>query len=304
MDKCTSISGGRSSAFAAFHYPTKHNVFALVRIEDVKCKPKDKLLIREIEKRLDGNVFDTNDNRFIATAEDDVTLFAVLDLEQKMGRKIEWVTGRTFENLIEHKGGYLPNKMSRYCTQNMKLLPMFHWWAKNISNPIEMQIGFRRSEHKRVKKMQERLNENGLMDLKVTFGKYKSGAMKGKNKWQIIEWQKPVFPLFQNNIYPEHVMKWANNSGIRFAKYNNCVGCFHRNPIFLNKLWHHDWDNESKNNYQKMDWFMNQEGQQKDGKKHGNWQSDITYKKIKQLRMQTTLQFDDFGSCDTGFCGL
>lgn len=48
MKTITSISGGKTSAYLAKHYPTDENIFALVRIEDRKCTPKDKTLVQKV----------------------------------------------------------------------------------------------------------------------------------------------------------------------------------------------------------------------------------------------------------------
>ena len=48
MKTITSISGGKTSAYLAKHYPTDYNIFALVRIEDSRCTPKDKTLVQKI----------------------------------------------------------------------------------------------------------------------------------------------------------------------------------------------------------------------------------------------------------------
>ena len=40
---------------------------------------------------------------FIATPEDDVIIYTMLDLEQHIGQKIDWVTGKTFDEIILNK---------------------------------------------------------------------------------------------------------------------------------------------------------------------------------------------------------
>jgi hypothetical protein len=44
MEKLTtvnSISGGKSSCYMALHYPADVNLFAVVCIDEPKCRPKD-----------------------------------------------------------------------------------------------------------------------------------------------------------------------------------------------------------------------------------------------------------------------
>ena len=91
MKTCTSISGGQSSAYIASKYPTDYNVFALVTVLDKNCAPKDKGLIKIVSDKIG--------KEFIGTVEDDVIIHTILDLEQHLGKKIDWVTGKPFEHL-------------------------------------------------------------------------------------------------------------------------------------------------------------------------------------------------------------
>ena len=72
MKSITSISGGKTSAYLAKHYPTDENIFALVRIEDRKWTPKDKTLVQKVSDKIGME--------FIATAESDTTLALMFDL--------------------------------------------------------------------------------------------------------------------------------------------------------------------------------------------------------------------------------
>ena len=73
MKTLNSISGGKTSSYLAKHYKADFNVFALVRIEDTRCTPKDKKLVQLVSDKIGMD--------FIATAENDKTLKVVLDLE-------------------------------------------------------------------------------------------------------------------------------------------------------------------------------------------------------------------------------
>ncbi len=274
-----SVSGGKTSSYLAAKYPSDYLVFALVRIEDKKCAPKDKWLISQVEQRINTD--------FIATAEDDLTMYAILDLEQYLGRKIDWVTGVTFDEVVRTKGGWLPNKLHRYCTTHMKIEPIFYWWADNIGTPIEEYLGFRANETKRAVRTSDKTNKDGLLEFKATFEKHPNG----NNKWEIIPWAQPSFPLIKDQVFRDQIEQFWKDKPVRFAPLNNCVGCFHRNPVLLRKMFDY-----SPN---KMDWFANQEGG-----KNRTWRADLSYKKIKQHKLQQTLSFGDFSSCDSGFCGL
>ena len=255
-------------------------MFALVTIEDRKCTPKDKKLVQLVSDKIG--------KEFIATAEDDIILHTILDLEQFVGQKIEWVAGESFDYVTEKKGGWLPNKLHRYCTVEMKLRPMHRWWRKNINEPVIMQIGFRAGEERRALKMYERLNDDGLLEFKDVVGKHSNG----NNKWATIAWQSPSFPMIDHRVYRDEVVEYWKNKPVRFAPRNNCVGCFHRNPLLLRTM----FDQYPK----KMEWFASKE--RIEG--NGNWRSDMSYDKISKHRLQHELNFDDFEECDSGHCGL
>jgi len=261
MKTCTSISGGQSSAYIAANYPTDYNIFALVTIEDAKCAPKDKKLVQLVSDKIG--------REFIATAEDDTILHTILDLEQFIGKDIVWLAGKPFDKLRKSS---LPNIAWRHCTELMKIKPMFDWWKANFEEPIEMRIGFRAGENKRANNMLERCNKDGLRAYNKTF------------------WQKPIFPMIEDNIHRDKVVNFWRGKPVRFATQNNCVGCFHRNPLTLRKMF------ELHPN--KMEWFIDMEKI-----KGAQWKSEISYKEIKAHKPQHEIDFNDW-SCDTGYCGL
>jgi len=281
METVTSLSGGKSSAMIAMRYKyyAKNLVFALVRSEDKEIEFKDKK-IRQI-------VSDKIGKEFIATVEDDTIIYTMLDLEQSLGKKINWVSGITFEELIVKKSGYLPNIMKRFCTSELKMRPIFHWWYDTFNaTPVEMAIGYRANEKHRVDKEKSKLNNKGLSEFKATFGK----NSRGQNKWDTIAWRRPSFPLFDNGIDKQDVNTYWRNKKIRFAEYNNCIGCFHRKAAFLKKM--------QQKHPKKFDWFIKMESQNK-----GFFKKDIAYQKIKNLNFTLELNFDSEG-CDSGFCGF
>lgn len=280
MKKVTSVSGGQSSAYIAANYPSDFLVFALVCIEDRQCTPKDKKLVQLVSDRIG--------REFIATAEDDVILHTILDLEQYLGQRIDWVVGETFDEVTRSKGGWLPNVMHRYCTVEMKLRPMHRWWREKIGEPIEMQIGFRAGEERRALKMLERTNEDGLNVMKDVVGQHSSG----RNKWAEVPWQKPVFPMIEDGIHRDHVVEFWKDKPVRFAERNNCVGCFHRNPLLLRQ--------QFDKHPEKMEWFAAQE--RREGK--GTWRSEMSYDEISRHRLQQQFDFGDEDGCDSGHCGL
>jgi len=275
------LSGGKTSSYVAANYIANYDVFALVRIEDKKSKFPDKKIRQIVEDKIQAP--------FIATAEDDMIIYTMLDLEQFIGRKITWVTGKTFDQVLDG-AGTLPDPLRRFCTAQMKIEPMFNWWKKNINRPCEFRLGFRANEKKRANKTLDKTNSNGFLEMKSIVGK--RGSL---NKWGMIEWQKPVFPLISDNIYKDTIEEFWKNKPVRFAWMNNCVGCFHKTPLLINKM----WDKHKT----KLEWFAS-----KERIKHNKdvWYKDknLSFNDIKKWNKQIELFDDDFNECDSGYCGI
>ena len=280
MKTVNSLSGGKTSSYIAANYPADYDVFALVRTDDKNCLFPDKKLRQEVSDRIG--------TEFIATLEDDTIIYTMLDLEQFIGREITWVSGKTFDWVVQNKGGWLPNKLHRYCTSEMKLQPIFDWWRNEINQIAEFRIGFRANEMRRSKSTLSKCNENGNLEMKAIVGKRGT-----QNKWGIIEWQKPTFPLIQDAVFKDTIEQFWKNKPVRFAYMNNCVGCFHRNPMLLNKMF--------QKHPNKMDWFVKQE-EGRDAR--DGWKNHYRYHKIRDHKVQTELFDDDFNECDSGYCGL
>jgi hypothetical protein len=267
MKTITSISGGKTSAYLAKHYPTDENIFALVRIEDKKCTPKDKVLVQKVSDKIGME--------FIATAESDSTLKVIFDLEQLLGKEINWVTGDSFEQVcIKRKA--LPNMIWRFCTTEMKMKPIFDYCHKEFGM-VQMNIGFRWDE-------MERANSQNTK-FKTIVGK----TANGRNKWAEIEWRECNYPLIENKIGHYKVHQWANSTDLVFPPDSNCVGCFWKNPQQLRK----NFDNEPL----KMQWFGDMETKFK-----RKFKKEITYEQIKTIGLQTEFHFGTGSGCQAGFC--
>ena len=141
MKTVNTVSGGKTSSYIAANYPADYNVFSLVRTDDTKCMFPDDKIRQQVSDRLG--------TEFIGTLEDDTIIYTMLDLEQHIGQKIDWVTGKTFDEVIDKGGGTLPDPMRRYCTTEMKMKPMFEWWRNNVNTPCEFRLGFRANETRR-----------------------------------------------------------------------------------------------------------------------------------------------------------
>jgi hypothetical protein len=268
LETFNSISGGKTSSYLAYYYPSDYNVFALVRIEAEYCRPKDESIIRYVEDKIGTD--------FIATAESDITLYTVRDLEQLLGKEIKWVTGDTFEQIIFKKKA-LPNLMMRFCTTEMKMKPIFEYCNKEIGNIVNMRIGFRYDE-------QERANyENTHM--KAVVGKTDGG----RNKWAEVYWRELSFPLIDDKITHYKVAQWAEKSGLIFPKDSNCVGCFWKHYQQLRK----NWDNEPL----KMRWFSEMEKKTK-----RRFKKEMSMESVKKIGLQPDFFFGTGVGCQAGFC--
>lgn len=282
MKTCNSLSGGKTSSYIAANYPADYDVFALVRTDDKNCIYPDKKVRQMVEDRIQ--------KPFIGTLEEDAIIKTMLDLEQFIGRRITWVSGKTFDEIIIRKDKkYLPNVTQRFCTTEMKLQPIFDWWLNNVGEPIETRIGYRANEKSRAKTMLNKTNKDGLSEYKTIVGKRKT-----LNKWATIGWQKPVFPLIDNNIFKDQIVKYWENKPVEFAYMNNCIGCFHRNEVLLKFM--------SELHPNKFNWFI--EAEQDTGSNVRTFKNGINYKQIKNSFSQIRLFEDDFNECDSGYCGL
>ena len=291
MKTVNSISGGQTSAYIAANYPADYNVFALVTTDDKNCLYPD-AKVRQL-------VSDKIGKEFIGTLEDDIIINTILDLEQFIGSKIDWVVGESFDKVIERgkrENGetavYLPNPTMRFCTTEMKLKPIFNWWQKTINQPAEFRIGFRANEQSRAKNMIEKTNKNGLSEFKAIIGQ----SENGRNKWKNIEWQKPSFPLIKDVIFKDNVIKYWEQKPVRFAVHNNCIGCFHREVHFLKYM-----SNKHPNKFQ---WFVDKEIQSRKTYNDRSWNLKVSYEDIKKYNFQFDMFDEDFNNCDSGYCGL
>jgi len=281
MKKVNSLSGGKTSSYIAANYPADYNVFSLVRTDDKNCLFPDAKIRQKVSDRLG--------TEFIGTLEDDTIIYTMLDLEQYIGSKIDWVTGKTFDNaIIKTKKGtrYLPNKVARYCTTELKTMPILYWMYDVVKEPVIMRFGYRANETRRAVKMMEKTDDEGFTKVKATFTTLKDG----RNSWGVYKYCKPEFPLITDNIYKDSIEKFWEGKDVRFAYMNNCVGCWWRSPLLLKKM--------SDKHPEKMQWFADQETNK------SKWRSDIMYKDIIKWKSQVELFDDDFNECDSGYCGL
>tara|TARA_R110001632_G_scaffold13744_1_gene46949 strand:+ start:109 stop:954 length:846 start_codon:yes stop_codon:yes gene_type:complete len=281
MITVNSLSGGKTSSYIAANYPSNINVFSLVRTNDKNVLFPDAKVRQLVSDRIG--------HEFIGTLEMDDIIYTMLDLEQFIGKGINWLSPKTFEEVITMPKGkiYLPNKVKRICTVKMKIEVIAQWLHDINSTPCEMRIGFRANEMIRAKNMIERIEKDGFEHFKFNVGKSKNG----RNKWQKKPYRKVRFPLIEDSIFKDKIEKYWQDKPVRFAYMNNCVGCFHRSPGLLK----HMSDKAPK----QFDWFIKQEI-----KANATFKTEVNYKQIKNSFKQTQLFDEDFNECDSGYCGL
>ena len=285
MITVNSLSGGKTSSYIAAHYPADYNVFSLVRTNDKNCIFPDKKLRQVVSYKIG--------KEFIGTLEMDEIIYTMLDLEQYIGQEIHWVSGRSFDEVIKRGDKvYLPNKVQRFCTIEMKIEPIFYWWAEVCNLEVcEMRIGFRANEMRRAKSMLDKCDEDGIQWMKGTWEKRKDG----RNKWENVPYRKVSFPLIDDGVYKDNIERFWQDKPVRFAYANNCVGCFHRSSVMLKHM-----SNKCPSKFQ---WFIDQEAKGYDSNK-ARFKIETTYKQIKDSFTQIELFDDDFNECDSGYCGL
>lgn len=288
----TSVSGGRTSAYIAAEYPANDLVFALVRTSDSEVRFKDRVLAQKVEDRIQLP--------FVGTLEDPKIIHTIFDLEQYLGKKIHWVSGDTFDDVIEKRGGWLlPSIRYRWCTTWLKIEPIF-WFCWQRYPPVIpiMNIGYRQGEESRAEAMWEK-TINGVSVYKTIMASGINGYQNKHFKKPGVPWRIPQFPLIEHGIDRQDIRQYWRNKPVRFAKHNNCVGCFHRSPQLLNLM--------SREHPSQFDWFEKQEVLQ--GTQRVTWKPKVTYKGCRE--MFTGSLFDhlpqkdqEHEGCNSGFCGF
>ena len=301
MKSVNSLSGGKTSSYLAVHYPADYEVFSLVCIDYVNCRLKDIALINYVNMKLEK--FQNKYGEFIASAEDDRTVKAMMDLEQYIGREIQWVRGMSFDQVIdEGTKTRLPSWAIRYCTEKMKLLPIFLWWWEHISEKCNMRIGFRYDEFNWLLRFFNNSNPT-MFSIPTSCKNYGSRKQAHEN----FNWRFCDFPLIRDGITNSEVQSYWQNKGwisgnlfeearqIDFPAISNCIGCFHKHEETLAAM--------AEINPEKFKWFIDQEL-----KGMGTWlDSKVTYQELADNRFEIAKEVLYEikllnQSCDTGGC--
>jgi len=212
----------------AARFPADFNVFAVVCSDNKLTAPKDFGLFSAIKQRLSS--FDDEFGEFIGSPEDALTFRVVLDLEQKIGARIDWIRGESFEALVKRKS-ILPNMEWRICTTETKMQPIARYiYEQTGGGKVINRVGIRIDEAQRIKTEGHR-----TQTIKLRFPK---GA-NGRHKHLDYEFAEASYPLvfdWKGNLSPVRksvIYQWANQSGLIFPDSSNCQWCFHKNPLEL-----------------------------------------------------------------------
>lgn len=244
-----SVSGGRSSALMAKimleNYPAENLIFAFANTG------------KELE----------------------ATLQFVNEMDLQWGLNMVWIeyctinkfkvvsfqtasrNGEPFEALIK-KRKYLPNRVTRFCTGDLKVKPINYFMQSLGFSSWDTAIGIRRDEPRRYHKMK---------------------ASEGKNRWDYI------FPLWDFNITKAKVFEfWGNQHfdlGIH-SNLGNCDFCFLKGRE--KKI------NQFRLMPENIEWWIKME--QITGSRFHN---DFTFEQLKTMASQPEL-FDDTIECFCG----
>lgn len=283
-----SVSGGKTSSYLHIEEPADYSIFSLVCIDDPTLKPKDPAIVKYVNEKLSD--FSVEFGDFIATTEDDQTLIALMDLEQLSGRKITWVRGKSFDTILNTPNTHggtptrLPGKQFRYCTDEMKLVPIFKWWFRTIGEKVKMNIGFRFDEFSRIETFFNRQPNHFKIPVSCnTYGSH-------RQRHEVINWRSSLFPLAKKGIIKDAVNHYWRGKRVRFPEISNCVGCFWKEAETLSVM--------ANTQRPKMEWFA---GKEQLGK--GTWKPGITYQKIiDNAEGWLPEMVKENASCDSGGC--
>ena len=184
-----SFSGGRSSA-----------MMAKIMIDNY---PKDELIFtfantgKEMPETLDFvNACDLAWNLNVVWIE-----FCVEDKFKVVNYETASRDGKPFEQLIE-KRNYLPNRVTRFCTSDLKIKPMSKYLQSLGFKEWDAAVGIRKDEPNRYYKMKNKVK---------------------KDRWEYL------FPLWDFNITKQDVLNFWKQQDFDLnihSEHGNCDFCF------------------------------------------------------------------------------
>jgi hypothetical protein len=279
MKTVNNISGGKTSFYMALHNPTDINIFSCVCIDYPPASPKDSKVMQYCLDKLDGN--------FIASAERQLTLRALIDIEQIIGKEIIWVRGKSFDQIIDENSA-LPTWKRRFCTVEMKLLPTFEYLYPRFGKTIH-NIGFRADEYDRIISGAKHSTFRRPISTK-NFGNH-------YQNWHDFDWRESMYPLNRTFHYEIKRFIAKNYPQLIFPWDSNCAGCHHKSAALI------------KQNYiddpEILTWFSLQEDKKlRLDKRFVTWHDDrIPYSQIFQTEYPDLFSgISDFTMCNSGGC--
>lgn len=287
MTTVNSLSGGKTSSYLAVHYPADIEMFAVVCIDDHNANGgywrKNKKLLQIIQDKLQKT--SPHWPEFLATAEDPQTLITMLELEQFTGREILWVRGIGFDSLIQEAKKALPNIAWRFCTEYMKIIPMFEYIYMNIELPVEMQIGFRYDESERAEGLAETIS-------------FPISCKNYGNRHQVWEhdfhYRTLKYPLIDDKVMRPMVNKfWDEHPEVSFPEDTGCQICFWKDPQQIKLNYNRP---ESKSIIQWahiMEALMN-----------NRFKKNISMGEIRNVALQLDFFSGTGPGCKAGICGI
>lgn len=280
MTTINSISGGRTSSYMAIHYPVDYNIFSLVCIDDHRAAHKDPKVTQMVNDRLEKSGSLAKYGEFIASPEFDETINVLLDLEDRVGSEIVWIRGKSFDEVVNRRKA-LPNLMMRFCTTEMKIIPIAEWVVNNLEYPVNMNVGIRLDEFERAKKGDAIHYRN-----KVQIGYHPNG----NRKWKEYYWAVGQYPLINDHVGVVDVNTyWKENPSVIFPSDSNCAGCFWKSAQQLRQNYEQDPT--------KIQWFIDQESKRKK-----RFKKTMTYSIIPNIPLQQDFFSGEGTGCQEGFC--
>lgn len=228
MKTVNSLSGGRTSGYIAAHYPADLDVFALVCIDCHNAGgyfKKDKKLKQMVNDRLQK--YCSHWPEFVATSEDPQTVKTIFELEQFIGREITWLRGIGWEALIE-KQMAIPNQFKRFCSFQMKIVPIFEFLFKYHELPVRMRIGYRYDEMERKSDFTDIIKYS-------THCEYRPKSNTWIHRWKEIMWRIGEFPLIDDKVHHFKVRGYWEGKPVTFPADSNCQNCFWKENQQLRK---------------------------------------------------------------------
>lgn len=281
MKTVNSLSGGKTSSYIAVHYPADCEIFALCCID---CHNAGRAIPKDMKQRVNDKLqkYCPDKPEFVATSEDPKILKVMFDLEQMISREIIWVRGMGWEQMINRKGGAIPNIYRRFCTTFLKMEPIFEFLFKYMELPVRMRIGYRYDELERA----DRFNES----YKYAFVcEYREKSDIWVHRWKEIQWRIGEFPLIDDKVFHYMIREFWDGKSIDFPDDSNCLHCFWKQPAQLRKNF--DTDNAI------MQWAKIMEMMH-----YHTFKENLNFFQIEKLPVQLDFFFGTGAGCQAGFC--